>query len=362
MNRSPVTCGTSALEERDVELILESVGPHVEELRNARVCVTGASGFFGVWLIEALCAIERRLALGLRVVGVARSPDVLRSRTPHLFATTPALVETVACDVRELPVDLGATHVIHAATPSVAHGLAPNPNELVSVIVDGTRRVLRASGGARRFLFVSSGAVYGSQPPDLLALSEDYLGGPDPLSPRSAYAEGKRLAELCCAIAAAGGDSLAVPAVIARPFAFVGPWLPLDEHFAIGNFLGDALAGRPIVVQGDGTPVRSYLYAADLAAWLLVMLLAGTPGRAYNVGGPEPIALGGLAAIMGARFGVAVDVRGRSTPGVRSDRYVPSVRRAEDELGLRVRVPLGNALDRTFTWHRRRAGGAASTS
>jgi len=145
--------------------------------------------------------------------------------------------------------------------------------------------------GTKRMLFVSSGAVYGKQPATVPHVPETYAGSPDPLAPGNAYAEGKRAGEFLCAAFAAAND-LEIP--IARPFAFLGPGLPLERHFAAGNFLADALAGRPLAVNGDGTPYRSYMYPTDLTAWLLTILAKGQSGRAYNVGSDEAVTIGEL--------------------------------------------------------------------
>jgi dTDP-glucose 4,6-dehydratase len=194
-------------------------------------------------------------------------------------------------------------------------------------------------------LLTSSGAVYGRQPPDLAHIPEDHPGGPDPTDPRSAYGEGKRLAELLCTLFTPGGPACK----IARCFAFVGPLLPLDRNFAAGNFIRDALAGGPIRVAGDGTPYRSYLFAADLAAWLWTILVRGAPARPYNVGSDAALDIAAVAAAVAGQFRPppAVAVATPPAPGLPAERYVPSVERARRELGLDVWVPLGEALRRT---------------
>ena len=142
--------------------------------------------------------------------------------------------------------------------------------------------------------------------------------------------------------------------MIGRLFAFVGPHLPLRAGFAAGDFLADVLDGNPIRIGGDGTAVRSYLYAADLAIWLWTMLLRGEPARAYNVGSPEALSIRRLAELMASELapGTLIEVEHRAVPGAAGARYVPSVERAEAELGLRVRVALPDALRRTYDFYR----------
>src|SRR3989338_4961828 len=100
-------------------------------------------------------------------------------------------------------------------------------------------------------------------------LPEEYFGAPYPADVKSAWGESKRAAEFICGYYA---DRYGLEIKIARCFSFVGPYLPLDIHYAVGNFIRDALKGGPLRIKGDGTPVRAYLYAADLAVWLWTIL------------------------------------------------------------------------------------------
>ena len=333
----------------DLDHILVHTPGLWEELRGQRVFITGGTGFFGAWLLESFAHANEQLGLRATLVVLSRDPRRFAEKSPHLGQR--ADLEFVRGDVRDFAFPPGpCSHVIHAGTTS---GSPVPPGEMFDTVVTGTRRVLAfaAASAARRFLFVSSGAVYGRQPPEMTHVPEDYPGGPDPLDPASAYGEGKRAAELWCVLAS---REQGFDAAIARCFAFVGPHLPLDAHFAVGNFLRDALAGGPIQVGGDGTPHRSYLYAADLAVWLWTILLRGAAGRAYNVGSAEDMSIAQVAGTVRAVLNVPAPVRIARPPppaGAAVSRYVPDVGRAERELGLRPVIDLAAAVRRTAAWY-----------
>ena len=145
----------------------------------------------------------------------------------------------------------------------------------------------------------------------------------------------------------------ALEAVIARPFAFIGPHLPLDGHFAIGNFIGAALAGRPIRISGDGTPLRSWLYMADLSIWMWTLLLRGERNRAYNVGSETAFSIADAARLTAEtlRPGSPVEIVGVPEDRAPMNSYVPSTDRARSELGLRQTIDLPEALRRTAAWN-----------
>lgn len=341
----------SGLDDRDIAAIVAGVGARAEKLRGARVLVTGATGWFGTWLLDGLAALDRAHALDLRLVALSRDPARFATRFPALAAR----VDWIVADVRDdWNVPGPITHVVHAATEASATLNAGDPQRMFDTIVTGTRRALRVArdGGAARVLLTSSGAVYGPQPEAVAHLPEEWTGAPDPLVVANAYAEGKRAAEQLAAIAAVGGPAIA----IARCFAFVGPHMPFDAHFAVGNFVRDALERDRITIRGDGLPRRSYLYMADLVAWLVAMLVDAPSLRPFNVGSAEAVSVADVARacarVARERFDrdIEVVVEARM-PGGPS--YVPAVDRARTELGLVPTIGFDDAIARTMAWRRK---------
>lgn len=318
-----------------------------DRCRGKRFFLSGGTGFFGKWLLESFVHINRRLGLNARLTALSRDPRAFLSRHPG-FGAEPSL-SFVPGDVRNFTFPTGTfDFIIHAATEASAKLERENPAEMHSVIVDGTRRVLEfaAHAGASRLMMTSSGAVYGTQPPELSQLDENYTG-----RATTSYGKGKQVAEAMCAEA---GTHHGFVTLLPRCFAFVGPYLPLDTHFAIGNFIRDCLEDHPIVIQGDGTPLRSYLYAADLAEWLWTILLRGEHARPYNVGSSEAISILDLALKVRACAAThnPITVLRSADPSLPPARYVPSITRAAKELGLHPRCALDEAIARTLAWHR----------
>jgi nucleoside-diphosphate-sugar epimerase len=339
------------LPRQDLEFVLERIAPLWEEVRGQRIFLTGGTGFFGCWLVESFCHINQALNLGARMVLLTRNPAAFTATCPHLTANAALILHEG--DVRSFTFPDGEFgYVIHAATDTSARGVAEVPLHTFSTIVGGTERVLQfaAVSGVRKFLLTSSGAVYGKQPADLTHISEGYAGAPDPLDPANVYAEGKRTAELLCALHQKTGR---LDCKIARCWAFCGPHLPLDQHFAIGNFIGDVLAGRPIHIQGDGTPRRSYLYAADLVVWLWTILFRAPALVPFNVGSAHDVSILELAQTVAMTLNpkTEIHVAGKAVPGAAPLRYVPCVDRAREVLGLRQTIGLEECIRRTAKWY-----------
>jgi len=336
------------LPPEDLQHILDHTRALWEEIRGQRIFVTGGTGFFGCWLLESFAYANDQLGLGTSLVSLTRDTEAFARKVPHL-ARHPAIIMH-AGDVRDFTFPSGEfSHVVHAATTS---GAQVESVEMLDTITIGTRRVLdfAVACRAKKFLFTSSGAVYGRQPPEISHIPETYPGAPDTSDPNTAYGEGKRMAELLCSIY---HRDHGLETKITRGFAFVGPHLPLDAHFAIGNFIRNALAGDPIRVNGDGTPMRSYLYAADLAIWLWTILFRGVPCRPYNVGSDQAMSIVEVARVVGNACQPKLDVvvSQPAIPGAIPSRYVCDCNRAR-ELSLRVSVSLEQQILRTIAWHK----------
>ena len=322
-----------------------------EELRGRRLFMTGGTGFFGAWLIETFLWANQKLDLGAEVLVLSRDPAAFLRKMPHLAGHRSLGFQAGSMGNFEFPAG-EFSHVIHAATEHYDSQAAVDLLTAFDRDVQGTRRVLDfARGrGAKRILFTSSGAVYGRQPAELMHIPEDYPGSFSPTDTGSGYAQAKRFSEFLCTLYS---QAYGFDAMIARCFAFVGPYLPLDRNFAVGNFLRDALRGGPVVIEGDGTPHRSYLYAADLAVWLWAILFRGRSCRPYNVGSDQDVTIAGLARTVLNAVAPSAELRilRAADPSLPMLRYVPETKRGYDELGLRVNIALQDGIGRTAAWH-----------
>ena len=337
----------------DLDEVIERSAADLRGLKGARIFVTGGTGYVGRWLLETLCRADEVFGLKLAIVVLSRDPDRFASECPHLAAGP--VVQLVSGDVRSFVLSSGSfSHAVHAATDVVREN---SPLETFDVTVLGTRRVLefcRASG-VTDVLLLSSGAVYGPMPRDMERVPESYGGPLSPERVESTYAVGKLATEWLGTAYSSGG---AMRCSSARVFAQIGPYLALDRLFAAGNFIAYALRREPILIRGDGTPLRSYMYATDLVVWLLAILLRGRPGRAYNVGSDQPISIRDLATAIASAADIrepTLRVLGTAVQGAPPERYVPDIARAKSELAVSLEVGFQDALRRTVGWYRRSA-------
>jgi dTDP-glucose 4,6-dehydratase len=333
----------------DLDHVLQHTEPLWRELDGERLFVTGGTGFFGKWTLGSMLHANRRLGLRVSALVLTRNPDGFGREMPQLVAD-PAIALHRG-DLTDFAFPDGTfSHVLHmGTTSSTATFNNEEPLAKFANIAHGTEHTLEFAVrcGAKRFLHTSSGAVYGRQPDHVAFLPEDFSTAPDPAVTAAAVGHSKRIAEF---LTTAYAERHGIHATNARCFSFIGPHLPLDIHYAVGNFVRDALAGGPVTVKGNGTQQRSYLYAADLVIWLMTIMCRGRSGRIYNVGSEEDVTIGELAHRVArlAPAPVQVTIASSSPESPMRDRYVPSTERVRHELGLETFIPLDEAIARTF--------------
>jgi dTDP-glucose 4,6-dehydratase len=341
---------THQIVQEDIEGIFKIVGNDLNRLQGKRLLITGGTGFIGTWLLETISWLNKNSNQPCKVYVPTRNPEAFARKAPHL-ASNPGIV-LLPGDIADFKYpDDECNFVIHAAAPAEPRALIHDSLGVAETIVRGTRRVLELAiqKNIEGFLFVSSGAVYGVQPPDLERIPEDYLGAPDVTNIRSTYGEAKRYAEMLCTLY---HQRYGLPIHIARPFTFIGPYQDLNAGFAITDFIRDGLQGGPLTIQGDGTTVRSYCYAADLTAMLWKILLQSPVGSVYNVGSDESISILGLANKVISFLDTPVEVTISSKPNIKSQpaRYVPDINRGRSELGIDICTDIDKAIQRTLSW------------
>ena len=134
---------------------------------------------------------------------------------------------------------------------------------------------------------------------------------------------------------------------IARCFAFVGKYLPRDQHFAIGNFIQNGLNKMPIEVKASSLVYRSYMDADDLARWLMVIALsADSSSKVFNVGSDDAISIQELAQKVAQYFDVDVNLAPINSKNI--SRYVPSISKAKNQLGLTLGMNLDQSIEATI--------------
>ena len=331
----------------DLDNIYRIGAPLWSELGNSRIFLTGGTGFFGCWLLRSLMHAIRHHGINIDVTILSRDPDAFQMVEPELGQCSK--FHFLKGDIANFAFPEGDfDYVIHGAADSSNWVLRNDPIRMCKSIINGVQRVLdfACSASSPRVLFLSSGASYGGEPPEGCSIPEAWTGNAiDVLDINKAYTETKRASEMLCTVYRHQRN---LDIVIARCFSFIGPGLPLDANYAIGNFIGDVLAGRKIFVRGHGLEERSYLYTSDLVVWLWTLLIRGQSGSIVNVGSDVAYSIAEVARLVSEVLGgIGVDIKGEGSPRDTSASYLPCVATAQELYGLTQNVDLNESVRRT---------------
>lgn len=333
----------------DLEHIFQSTNNIWEPLRGKTIFLTGGTGFFGKWLLESFIYVNEKLSLNAKIISLSRNPEHFIEQYPF-YKEYKNSVRFVKGDILtyDFKLDEAVQFIIHAATAASDSLNKNNPLLMMDTITLGTRNILEfaITQSIEGFLFVSSGAVYGKQPLDVSNIQETDSFKIDINNSNAAYSEGKRIAELYCSTYF---EKYNLPIKIARCFAFVGPYLPLDTHFAIGNFINNVIKKEDIVIRGDGSTTRSYMYASDLSIAIWKILLVGHNNKPYNVGVDSAYSLKDIAFMLKKNYGNNVQILNLNKE-VSKNIYVPNIDVLKNELEIKNFVQIEDAIQKTINF------------
>lgn len=341
-----------SIDKSDLELAESKLSDLFINLKNKSIFISGASGFFGRCLLEVLLYLDKKNSLGITIYAVSRDVINFQKKFPLL---TSSKIFPIQSDIAELK-DFAqkVDYIIHAACDTSAKKLKNAPQKFLEENYQGTLNMLelaRRNDGCR-FLYLSSGAIYGAQNFDLKLRQESDLSAPDLQKISSVYGEAKRLGETLCSIYS---STHGVQTSIARCFSFVGPYMNFDGHYAIGNFIRDVAEQKDVSLNSKTKTYRSYLYSIDLVIWLMRILIASPNNSVFNVGSQKEILITDLAGLVVKTLSSESKIVFSNEEGFNtssSSCYVPANEKARQELGLEEYTSLEEAIKNTFLWYR----------
>jgi nucleoside-diphosphate-sugar epimerase len=324
----------------DLEEVVTVSEENLRKLDGTTIVILGGTGFVGKWLVSTLISARLKLSLNYEIYVVTRSS--LSAREYFNPSDVRLIEHDLAAGCLDLPI---ANYFVHGATPSVPSTGSQNPFQVMSATTNGTISISNAvekSPSPKSCLYLSSGAVYGSQSKDLIRQPESVI---DVLNESlNSYGRTKLSNELMMAQIK---ENFGVAVSLPRLFAFYGPHIALDAHFAIGNFLRDARAGRPVRILGNPNTTRSYMYPTDLII-NLIQLLVNPEDRPINLGSPQPLTMRSVAEKICKMFG-GIQIE-EIDPDSTFSNYVPQTDWILGKSGIEPRVSFNEGLHRWNRW------------
>ncbi len=340
---------TNYLPIKDLEFISDSLHELLPLLKNKTFFITGGSGFFGKWLTESLLYLSEKKDLDLKFIFLTRCKIKFIKANPSVIIRNN--VNFIEGDLTDFILDdKSVDYVIHAASLPNNKNSKDWPKQHLESSIFGMKNLIDNCKGIDSFLFVSSGAVYLES--ENIKSVDGFLSFHESrdsfISEKYLYGSCKKTLENMLSIYSKDNN---FKAKIARCFSFVGPYLPLNSNYAIGNFIQDALENRDISLNSDGMSVRSYMYMADLVVWLLTILVKGNDSQAYNVGSNDAISIKDLAK----RIITITESRSKiklNYSNSQSSIYLPNINKTIQDLNLSINFSIDNAILKTFNWYK----------
>lgn len=339
---------------KDLEEIWKRTRFELKSLSGKTLLLTGGTGMFGIWILYLLLYAKEHGISTKKLLVLSRNPGRFINNHPTLCADLE--IDWITGDIRSFQYSVEKIDFcIHGASTSAQETFVGTSNyQKYVTITQGTNRILDLVQelDIETFLYLSSGAIFGGDVNAIGSNSEEtYIPRTHHLDDRFTLGHAKRSAETLCFLARELDPHRIIN--ITRLFTFVGPYMPFDVHYAIGNFLGSAHAGGPIRLRTAGVAIRSFMYMADAVTWIFKSLM-------LNVNIPFPLHIGSEKAISiydtaqliatKANCEVIIEPQVSDTPSPAPNFYVPSTRRTRELLQVEEWTNLSSSIEKTLSW------------
>ncbi|HEV2645709.1 MAG TPA: UDP-glucuronic acid decarboxylase family protein [Acidobacteriaceae bacterium] len=304
---------------------------------SGRILVTGAAGFLGSHLVDAL------LAQGNAVLGVDNLATGSLGNVAHLVGNSgfEFIEHDICVEFDPGPVDF-IFNFASPASPVDYDRLGPE------TLLAGSSGTVHTLNLARKYeagyLHASTSECYGD--PEVHPQMESYWGRVNPVGPRSVYDEAKRFSE---AAVTAWNRYYGVNTHLVRIFNTYGPRLQANDGRVISNFMTQALAGRPLTIYGDGSQTRSFCYVSDLIAGIL-RLAESSEHTPVNIGNPTEFTMLECARMVLAVTGSSSEIVYKALPQDDPARRRPDITKARTLLGWEPKISLRDGLQRSLEY------------
>lgn len=333
--------------KEDLEKSLTYILNSLEPLRGKHITITGA-GFMGSWIARALAWLNDVHEFDTKITLITKHPEKLQISDKSLYSRDD--IDVLRADIRSihsLPVD--TNYIIHTVGNPDNRAHMTDAINIMDTIATGTKVLLDNASrleNIEAIVHISSGQVYGrginsDKVNDLISCTSVKN------NVNSIYPEAKRYSEAIC-LAYKSINKL--PIIIVRPFSFIGPFQELNKPWAVNSLLQEALNNQPMRIVGNGKPQRSYLYASDMAAWLLVTLANGKKGDIYNLGSSEGVSLLDITTKINQIIDNSVKVIIQNHNEDES-KFIPDEEQIKEKFGIKEMFSFTEGLKKTIKWN-----------
>lgn len=327
---------------RDLKSLLEN-GQKFNAFDESEIVILGGTGFVGLWVLQALQEYKKNLGIKANVTVYTRNSK----RAHQLLVNEMNLTLNIKeIDFSQQPALIDqADYYICAATPSRIQTGLGDPSGVYLSAINSSKSVILTATKKRnipKVLNLSSGIVYGKQP--ILMKNRKEIEHGENSNSTSGYKNAKIVSEEIFESATSEGI---IKSISPRLFAFFGPGIDFNEHFAIGNFLRDGLSNLKIQINGNPNTIRSYMYPTDLINWIFSALINPLDEN-VNIGSENPITMLELAETISnltSKLGVEVKLNQDE-----STNYVPSTAMFRKLYRVSEMISIEEGLDRWIEW------------